>query len=118
MSPASRDGMCAEANASAAFLTVVGSSQFGVGDDSSYRLYDGRDVSLYGAYRGTSYLDNVPRHVHALASPESVASSFSASTAIHAWSAGVNPRCVPLAATITPSFPTGVTATACAFFGR
>jgi hypothetical protein len=49
MSPASRDGMCAEANASAAFLTVVGSSQFGVGDDSSYRLYDGRDVSLYGA---------------------------------------------------------------------
>lgn len=93
-------------------------SQFGVGDDSSYRLYDGRDVSLYGAYRGTSYLDNVPRHVHALASPESVASSFSASTAIHAWSAGVNPRCVPLAATITPSFPTGVTATACAFFGR
>ena len=109
--------MCAEANASAAFLTVVESSQFGVGDDSSYRLYDGRDVPLYGAYRGASYYP-IPRHLHALASPESVASSFSASTAIHAWSAGVNPRCVPLAATITPSFPTGVTATACAFLGR
>lgn len=80
-------------------------------------LYNGRDVSLYGAYRGASYYP-IPRHLHALASPESVASSFSASTAIHAWSAGVNPRCVPLAATITPSFPTGVTATACAFFGR
>lgn len=66
---------------------------------------------------GASYYP-IPRHVHALASPESVASSFSASTAIHAWSAGVNPRCVPLAHTITPSFPTGVTATACAFFGR
>ena len=66
---------------------------------------------------GASYYP-IPRHLHALASPESVASSFSASTAIHAWSAGVNPRCVPLAATITPSFPTGVTATACAFFGR
>ena len=47
---ASRDGMCAEANASAAFLTFFRfRSQFGVGDDSSYRLYDGRDVSLYGA---------------------------------------------------------------------
>lgn len=66
---------------------------------------------------GASYYP-IPRHLHALASPESVASSFSASTAIHAWSAGVNPRCVPLAATSTPSFPTGVTATACAFFGR
>ena len=117
---ASRDGMCAEANASAAFLTLCRfRSQFGVGvsETTLARLYDGRDVSLYGAYRGASYYP-IPRHLHALASPESVASSFSASTAIHAWSAGVNPRCVPLAATSTPSFPTGVTATACAFFGR
>jgi len=43
--------MCAEANASAAFLTLVSPrfrSQFGV-ETTLAILYDGRDVSLYGA---------------------------------------------------------------------